>query len=59
MDIDMVYKKSEVFRSLDHPSTVKVKNCFTLADFLVVFIMEFLKGDELLQRLCTPAIKIN
>jgi len=33
MDIDMVFKESEVLRSLDHPGIVKVKNCFTLADF--------------------------
>lgn len=33
MDIDMVFKESEVLRSLDHPGIVRVKNCFTLADF--------------------------
>jgi len=45
----MVFKESEVLRALNHPGIVRVKNCFTLADFQVVFIMEYLRGGDLLR----------
>jgi len=37
-------------KSLEHKNIVKIKNCFTLSDMQVVFIMEYLEGGELLAK---------
>jgi MAP/microtubule affinity-regulating kinase len=47
-DIDMVFRESEVLKSLNHNNIVKIYNCFTLSNMQVVFIMEYLEGGELL-----------
>lgn len=33
MDIDGVFKESEVLMSLNHPGIVHVQRCFALADY--------------------------
>ncbi|KAL4488528.1 hypothetical protein ABPG72_013096 [Tetrahymena utriculariae] len=50
-DIDMVFREAEIMKSLNHKNIVKIKNCFTLQNMQVVFIMEYLEGGELLARL--------
>ncbi|KAL4448802.1 hypothetical protein ABPG74_012891 [Tetrahymena malaccensis] len=49
-DIDMVFREAEILKSLNHKNIVKIKNCYTLSDMKVVFIMEYLEGGELLDR---------
>jgi MAP/microtubule affinity-regulating kinase len=44
----MVFRESEVLKSLNHKNIVKIYNCFTLSNMQVVFIMEYLEGGELL-----------
>lgn len=46
----MVFREAEIMKSLNHKNIVKIKNCFTLTDMQVVFIMEYLEGGELLAR---------
>ena len=47
----MVFKEAEMLKSLNHKNIVKFKNCYTLENMQVVFIMEFLEGGELLEYL--------
>lgn len=49
-DIDMVFREAEILKSLNHKNIVKIKNCYTLSDMKVVFVMEYLEGGELLDR---------
>ena len=49
-DIDMVFREAEILKSLNHKNIVKIKNCYTLSDMKVVFVMEYLEGGELLER---------
>jgi len=46
----MVFREAEIMKSLEHKNIVKIKNCFTLSDMQVVFIMEYLEGGELLAK---------
>lgn len=46
----MVFREAEIMKSLNHKNIVKIKNCYTLSDMKVVFVMEFLEGGELLER---------
>lgn len=34
-DIDMVFRESEVLKSLNHKNIVKIYNCFTLSNMQV------------------------
>ena len=43
-DIDMIFKESEILKSLNHPNIVKILNCFALTDMRVVIVMEYLEG---------------
>lgn len=45
----MVFRESEMLKSLSHKNIVKVFRCFTLSNMQVVFIMEYLEGGELMQ----------
>lgn len=47
----MVFREAEILKSLNHKNIVKIKNCFTLSDMKVVFVMEYLEGGELLARI--------
>lgn len=47
----MVFREAGIMKSLDHKNIVKIKNCFTLSNMQVVFVMEYLEGGELLARL--------
>ena len=47
----MVFREAEIVKSLNHKNIVKVLNCYTLPNLQVVFIMEYLQGGELLDRL--------
>ncbi|EGR27938.1 protein kinase domain protein [Ichthyophthirius multifiliis] len=49
-DIDMVFREAEIVKSLNHKNIVKIKSCYTLSNMQVVFIMEYLEGGELLDR---------
>ena len=44
----MVFREVESLKSLNHKNIVSIKNCYTLANMKVVFIMEYLEGGELL-----------
>jgi len=46
----MVFREAEIMKSLNHKNIVKIKNCFTLSDMQVVFVMEYLQGGELLAK---------
>ena len=46
----MVFREAEILKSLNHKNIVKIKNCYTLSDMKVVFVMEYLEGGELLER---------
>ena len=46
----MVFREAEIVKSLNHKNIVKIKNCYTLCNMQVVFIMEFLEGGELLDK---------
>ncbi len=47
----MVFREAEILKSLNHTNIVKINNFYTLSDMKVVFIMEYLEGGELLDRL--------
>ena len=47
----MVFREAEILKSLNHNNIVKIMNCYTLSDMKVVFIMEYLEGGELLNRI--------
>ncbi len=44
----MVFRESEVMKSLNHRNIVKIENAYTLSDMQVVYVMEYLEGGELL-----------
>lgn len=46
-DIDMVFKESDTLKALRHKNIVMIKNCYTLTNMQVVFIMEYLEGGDL------------
>jgi serine/threonine protein kinase len=47
----MVFREAELLKSLDHRNIVKIISCYTLSNMQVVFIMEYLRGGELLEYL--------
>ena len=47
----MIFREAEIVKSLNHKNIVKIKNCYTLSDMKVVFVMEYLEGGELLERI--------
>lgn len=47
----MVFREAEIVKSLNHKNIVKIQNCYTLSDMKVVFVMEYLEGGELLERI--------
>ncbi|EGR33275.1 protein kinase domain protein [Ichthyophthirius multifiliis] len=49
-DIDMVFREAEILKVLNHKNIVKIMNCYTLSDMRVVFIMEYLEGGELYEK---------
>ena len=46
-DVDMVFREAEMLKNLNHKNIVKIKNCYTLSNMQVVYIMEYLEGGEL------------
>jgi serine/threonine protein kinase len=45
----MVFREAEMLKSMHHKNIVEIKNCFTLPNMQVVFIMEYCEGGELLE----------
>jgi serine/threonine protein kinase len=51
MDVESIFKESEILRSLNHDNIVRVFNCQPLPGMQLFIIMEFLEGGELLSLL--------
>lgn len=49
--MDFVFREGEILKSLNHPNIVKIINCYTLSNMQVVFVMEYLEGGSLIDRL--------
>lgn len=47
----MIFKESEILKSLNHPNIVRILNCFAMSDMKVIIVMEYLEGGELLELL--------
>lgn len=50
-DIDMVFREAEMLKHLHHPNIVSIFNFFTLNNMNVVFVMEYLQGGDLRNRI--------
>lgn len=49
-DVEGIFREARALKSLRHDNIVKIYNAFFLQNLQTVYIMEYLEGGELLER---------